>query len=112
MAKPKREPAAQDLSPADRMSHYLRQAEKTVEQSKRGKQSLSGNNVYAERFHEYRTLVTSTFRELRATAAAIASPGLERTLIDIESELTYFFNPRTSQADRRDLRRHIEVLVK
>jgi hypothetical protein len=103
---------SEPFSPSGKMNHILREAEKIAQQGKRGKQSLSGRNVYAEQFHDSKTLAIKAFRELQGMVSAIANPGLERTLIDIDTQLKYFFGPKTSESDRRDLRRNIDMLLK
>ncbi len=112
MAKPKNSPPPETLSPSDQMDGLLRDAERIAHQARRGKQSLSGKNVYAERFHEYRALAAKAFNELRGMVSVIANPRLERTLVDVDNQLTYFFSSKTSESDRRDLRRNIDMLVK
>jgi len=96
----------------DQLGYFLVESERIAERAKRGKRSLTGSNANAERFHHCHTQATRAIREIQATLAPATNSGLERTLADVEKELVYFFNPRTSAADRRDLRRHIEMLVK
>lgn len=101
-----------DLLPIDRLGYFLSESEKIAEQAKRGKRSLTGDNASAERFHECRTQATRAFREMQTIVSPVASPSLDRTLSDIDKELTHFFSPKTAPADRRDLRRQIELLLK
>lgn len=96
----------------DQVGYFLVESEKIVARAKRGKRSLTGDNPNAEQFHYCHTQATRAFREIHATLAPTPNSGLERTLADIRMELEYFFNPKTVVADRRDLRRHIEMLVK
>jgi len=112
MAKKKKTIDPSELSLVDQIPHFLREAEKVVAQAKRGNKSLNGDNTYADKFHDCRTRATRVFRELQTMASPIANPGLQQTLVDIDKQLSYFFIPKTSPADRRDLRRHIEMLAK
>lgn len=101
-----------ELPPTDQLCHLLMEAERLAERAKRNKKSLKGTTIYAERFHNCRTHAARAFKEIQAAIMPIANPSLERTSADIEEELSYFFDPKTSPADRRDLRRHVEMLVR
>jgi len=94
------------------MSYFLREAERIAKQAKDSKQSLTGDSSYADKFHECQTQVIRAFNEFQTTVSPVANLGLQQTLSDIEEQLSYFFNPKTLPADRRDLRRHIDMLVK
>lgn len=100
-----------DQSASAQLTHSLLGAERVANTAKKGHKSLKGDNIYAEHFHNHRTQATRAFKEVNNLILPVATPGLERTLEDIEKELAYFFDPSTSAADRRDLRRHIEMLL-
>lgn len=112
MAIKKKQADPLTLPLSEQMSYFLIESEKTAERAKRGKRSLTGNNANAESFHGCRTQAIRAIREIQTALAPSPNSGLERTLADMEKELAYFFNAKTSAADRRDLRRHIEMLVK
>lgn len=112
MSSKKKQVNSSELPLTDQLCHFLLEAERIAEQAKRSKKSLRGNTPNAERFHNCRTQTIRTFKEVQSIVSPVANPGLERTLADIEKELSYFFDPKTSVADRRDLRRHIEMLAK
>jgi len=110
--KKRKEVKPQELHPAEQLDYFLQQSEAIARQAKRSKQSLKGNNRYAERFHDARTQATRAFREMQSAVTPIANAALERTISDTDKEMSYFFDSKTSDADRRDLRRHVEMLVK
>jgi hypothetical protein len=112
MASKKKQVNPSELPLVDQMDYFLLEAENTANQAKQNKKSLTGNTPNAERFHTARTQTMRAFKEIQSTISPVANDGLERTLNDVEKELSYFFDPRTSIADRRDLRRHIEMLAK
>jgi hypothetical protein len=112
MVSKKKQVNPSELSLTDQISYFLLEAEKIAERAKRGKKSLKGNTPNAERFYDCRTQATRALKEIQTAISPIANPGLERTFVDTEKELSYFFDLKTSIADRRDLRRHIEMLVK
>ena len=101
-----------ELPLVDQVGYYLREAEDVARVANRGNKSLAGSNLYAEKFHTYQIQTGRLLRKLQASVSLIANRGLEQTMLDIDEELTYFFNPKTSLTDRRDLRRHIETLTK
>jgi hypothetical protein len=101
-----------ELPLVDRMDYFLLEAENIAIQAKKNKKSLTGNTPNAERFHNARTQAMRAFKEIQTLVSPIADAGLERTLNDVEKELSYLFDSKTSVADRRDLRRHIEMLAK
>lgn len=101
-----------EQSSADHINFLLVETETLARKAKRSKKSLRGDNIYAEKFHEAETKVMRTFRQIQSALLPTASPPLGRTISDVEKELGYFFDPRTSAVDRRDLRRHIDVLLK
>jgi len=112
MSKTKIQTDPSAIARVEQMDYSLLEAEKIARQAKRGNKSLKGNNSYAEKFYELRTNITRLFREMQSMAMPTANAGLERTIADIEKELGYFFDPKTSEYDRRDLRRHISMLVR
>lgn len=112
MASQKKQVNPSELPLVDRMDYFLLEAENIAFQAKKNKKSLTGNTPNAERFHDARTQAMRAFKEIQTLVSPVANAGLERTLNDVEKELSYFFDPRTSVADRRDLRRHVEMLAK
>lgn len=112
MASKKKIVNPSELPLVDQMDYFLLEAENTASQAKRNKKSLTGNTPNAERFHNARTQSMRAFKEIQTILSPVANDGLGRTLNDVEKELSYFFDARTSIEDRRDLRRHIEMLAK
>ncbi|MCJ7708995.1 MAG: hypothetical protein MUO38_15435 [Anaerolineales bacterium] len=107
---PKPDPAT--LPPIQLLPRLRAEAESVAKRAKKAKQSLAGTTTYAESFHQARVSATTAFKELETALSPTASPGLSRTLSDIAAELSYFFSPKTPLPDRKDLRRHIELLLK
>jgi hypothetical protein len=112
MASKKKQANPNELPLVDQLDYFLLEAENTAIQAKRNKKSLTGNTPNAERFHNAHTQAIRAFKEIQTIVSPIANDGLERTLNDIEKELLYFFDPKTSIEDRRDLRRNIEMVAK
>ena len=112
MASKRKQVTPNELSLVDQMDYFLLEAENIAAQAKQNKKSLTGNTPNAEKFHNARTQTMRAFKEIQSIVSPIANSGLERTLNDVEKELSYFFDSRTSIADRRDLRRHVEMLAK
>jgi len=109
---PKKPISLDDSTPAEQLGHYLIEAEAIARKAKRSKKSIKGDNSYAEQFHNAQTQVIRIFREIQMQVSPVANDALGRTINDTEKELGYFFDPRTSDADRLDLRRHIDMLTK
>jgi hypothetical protein len=112
MDRKRPQPASAQPLPSDEVNRLLVESEALARTAKRTNKSLRGNNAYADRFHAAQTQVMRLFRGMQSAAMPTAQPALVRTITDIEKELGYFFDPRTSEIDRRDLRRHIDVLLK
>jgi len=112
MASKKKQVTPSELSLVDQLDYFLLEAESTAIQAKRNKKSLTGNTPNAERFHNARTQSMRAYKEIQTIVSPVANDGLGRTLNDVEKELSYFFDPKTSIQDRRDLRRHIEIVAK
>lgn len=112
MTRKKKQVNSSKLPLVDQMGYFLLDAENTAAQAKRNKKSLTSNTPNAERFHNARIQATRAFKEIQTIISPVANDGLGRTLIDVEKELSYLFDPRTSNEDRRDLRRHIEMVAK
>lgn len=112
MPKKKKAATPVDLSPAEQLGAFLVEAESVIRKAERSKKSVKGDNVYAEQFHNAQTQAMRIFREIQMQVAPVADGALGRTINDVEKELGYFFDSRTPDADRRDLRRHIDMLIK
>jgi len=97
---------------SDKFCELLISVEKLIVKAKKGKKSLKGENPYAERFHKDQIAIKRQFNEAKTKLEVTATPNLRQTITDIDNELGYFFQPKTSPKDRRDLRRHIEELLK
>ena len=97
---------------SEQINRHLLDSEASARKAKRTKQSLRGNNLYAEKFHESQKEGLRIFKIMQSAVAPIADAALGRTVSDIEKELGYFYDPKTSESDRRDLRRHIDILLK
>jgi hypothetical protein len=105
--------AASATSPLiDEFCSHLRQAETVFLQAKRGKQSLRGNNAYAEKFHTLRVACRQALNRIKAQVASRLSPSQQRSMASIDSMSDLVFHPDTTAPDRRDLRREIEWLVR
>ncbi len=97
---------------SDQIGHFLLESERIADQAKRAKKSLTGNNASAERFHNCRAQAFRAFKEMKIILDPFATPSLERTLADMEKQLTILLGPKVPMADRREIRREIEFLVK
>ncbi|GEM_PF-942377 len=112
MPKKKKIAKPVELTPAEQLGTFLIEAETVVRKAKSSKKSVKGDNAYAEQFHNAQTQAMRIFREIQTQVAPVADGALGRTVNDVEKELGYFFDPRTSDSDRRDLRRHVDMLVR
>jgi hypothetical protein len=112
MAKKKKQENPAKLEPPEKLCHYLGEIQRMAAKARRAQRSLSGNNDYADRFHQSRIHATRAYKELKAAVAPIANPGLDRTLSDIGAMLSHFIEPALAPRDRTDLRREIEALVR
>ncbi len=112
MTKKKKRSDPSTLTLSEQTLYFLRQAEGIAIRAKRGNKSLKGNNSYAERFSDCRTQAIRALREIQRLLSPPVNPGLEKALTEIDQQLQYFFTPKTPPADRRDLRREIERLLK
>lgn len=112
MAAAQRVAVQADQSLPDKILSTLIQAESLADRAKSGKQSLSGSNNYAEKFQAARIQAIRALKDIQTLVSPFASTSLGRTIDDVEKELTYFFTPKRSKTDRRDLRRHLEELLK
>lgn len=112
MPKKKKIVRPADSTPAEQLGAFLVEAEAVVRKAKRFKKSVKGDNSYAEQFHNAQTQAMRIFREMQTQVVPTADTALARTISDVEKELIYFFDPRFPDADRRELRREIDMLVK
>jgi hypothetical protein len=100
-----------ELTASEQFRSLLSEAESVVQQAKRSKKSVMGDNSYADRFHITQAQAMRIFREMQNQITTTADSALGRTINDVEKELGYFFDPKTPAVDRRELRRHIDMLV-
>ncbi len=108
---PKQAPPAPSATPASQLDQLLRDAEATARKAKGSNKSLRGDNSYADNFHTSQTNVLRAIRELKAQLELTADAGLLRTIADVEKQVSFFFEPKTSDYDRRELRRQICLVV-
>jgi hypothetical protein len=100
-----------EMTASEQFRTLLSEAESIIRQAKHSKKSVMGDNGYADRFHIAQAQAMRIFREMQNQIAITADGALSRTMNDVEKELGYFFDPKTPAADRRELRRHIDMLV-